>query len=370
MNRRLKIEYGVRYDRNNVTSENNFAPRVSFAFLPVLDGRTVIRGGFGLFYDDVDMNVATFTQFQEQVLTHFGPDGQEIIGVPQFQRPALLDSKLRTPRSFNWNIQVDREWLKNLFVRVGYQQRQGRREFVLNAMSEPGAVATGFMLNAMSEPGAVATGFVLNAMSEPGAVATGSSSNEQNILALSNSGSSRYRELEVTARYRFRERDEFTASYVRSSAIGDLNDFNSYFGNFENPIIRTNERSRLPFDVPNRFLIRGEFHTKYGLTWSPVLDVRTGFPFSLIDEDRDFVGPRNLAGRYPTFVSVDLQVMKSVSLPGPFKKYRAELGLKVFNLTNHFNPRDFQNNLASDNFGNFTNGVGRKFGTRITFSKK
>jgi len=400
INRRLKIEYGVRYDRNNVTKENNFAPRVSFAFLPVLDGRTVIRGGFGLFYDDVDMNVATFTQFQEQVLTHFGPDGQEIIGVPQFQRPALLDSKLRTPRSFNWNIQVDREWLKNLFVRVGYQQRQGRREFVLNAMSEPGAVATGFMLNAMSEPGAVATGFVLNAMSEPGAVATGfvlnptsepgavatgfvlnamsepgavatgSSSNEQNILALSNSGSSRYRELEVTARYRFRERDEFTASYVRSSAIGDLNDFNSYFGNFENPIIRTNERSRLPFDVPNRFLIRGEFHTKYGLTWSPVLDVRTGFPFSLIDEDRDFVGPRNLAGRYPTFVSVDLQVMKSVSLPGPFKKYRAELGLKVFNLTNHFNPRDFQNNLASDNFGNFTNGVGRKFGTRITFSKK
>src|SRR5262249_27566033 len=31
MNRRLKIEYGVRYDRNDVTSENNLAPRVSFA---------------------------------------------------------------------------------------------------------------------------------------------------------------------------------------------------------------------------------------------------------------------------------------------------------------------------------------------------
>jgi hypothetical protein len=260
--------------------------------------------------------------------------------VPQLQRLALLDSKLRTPHSVNWNIQVDREWLKNLLIRVGYQQRQGRREFVLNPMSEPGAVATG------------------------------SSSNEQSILALSNSGSSRYRELEVTARYKFREHDEFIASYVRSSAIGDLNDFNSYFGNFENPIIRANERSRLPFDVPNRFLIRGEFHSKYGLTWSPVLDVRTGFPFSLIDEDRNFVGPRNLAGRFPTFVSLDMQVMKTISLPGRFNKYRAHLGLKVFNVTNHFNPRDFQNNLASDNFGNFSNGVGRKFGTRIWFSKK
>jgi len=37
---------------------------------------------------------------------------------------------------------------------------------------------------------------------------------------------------------------------------------------------------------------------------------------------------------------------------------------------NHFNPRDFQNNLASDSFGAFTNGVGVKFGSRISFSKK
>src|SRR6185369_7175991 len=116
-----------------------------------------------------------------------------------------------------WNVQFDREWLKNLFVRVGYQQRQGLREFVLNPMAEPGAVATG------------------------------SSSDVQDVLALSNSGRSRYRELEITARYKFREHDEFIASYVRSSAIGDLNDFNSYFGNFENPIIRANERSRLTF---------------------------------------------------------------------------------------------------------------------------
>jgi outer membrane receptor protein involved in Fe transport len=330
VNRRLKVDYGVRYDRNNVTSENNFAPRVSFAFLPLLDGRTVVRGGIGLFYDDVDMNVATFTQLQEQVLTHFGPDGQEIIGVPQLQRLALLDSKLRTPRSVNWNLQVDREWIKNLFVRVGYQQRQGRREFVLNPIEQNG----------------------------------------DSILGLNNSGSSRYRELEVTARYKFRETDEFVASYVRSSAIGDLNDFNSYFGNFEYPIIRANERSRLPFDTPNRFLFRGEFHTRYGLTWAPVLDVRNGFPFSLVDEDRNFVGPRNRAGRFPTFVSLDMQLLKTISLPGPFNKYRAHLGLKVFNLTNHFNPRDFQNNLASDSFGGFSNGVGRKFGTRISFSKK
>ena len=331
LNRRLTFEYGVRYDRDNIASENNISPRISFAFLPRVDGRTVVRGGIGIFYDDINLNVATFSQLQDRILSRFGPDGLQVTGSPERQRFEFTGEKLRTPRSVNWNVEFDREWLKNLFVRVGYQQRQARREFILNP------------------------------------IASGS---HGTILRVDNSGSSRYRELEVTARYKFREHDEFTASYVRSSSRGDLNDFNSYFSNFQNPIIQANERSRLPWDVPNRFLFQGEFHVPYRITLVPVLDIRTGFPYSIIDEDRNFVGSRNLAGRFPKFASLDLQIMRAVSLPGRFSKYRVELGLKVFNLTNHFNPRDFQNNLASDDFGGFSNSVGRKFGTRITFVKK
>src|SRR5262249_3258264 len=131
-----------------------------------------------------------------------------------------------------------------------------------------------------------------------------------------------------------------------------------------------NEHARLNWDAPNRFIFWGDFQVKYGITLAPVLDIRSGFPLSLIDENRNFVGQRNGAGRFAHFGALDVQVMKSVSLPGRFKNYRAQLGLKVFNVTNHFNPRDFQNNLASDGFGGFSNGVGRKFGTRISFSKK
>ena len=132
--------------------------------------------------------------------------------------------------------------------------------------------------------------------------ATGDSS-----LLLSNGGRSRYREFQVTSRYRCGGRNEVFASYVRSASIGDLNDFNASFGNFSNPIIRGNERSRLNYDVPNRFLLWGEFNVRYGLTLGPVLDIRNGFPYSVIDQDRNFVGPRNQAGRYPTFASLDLQ---------------------------------------------------------------
>jgi hypothetical protein len=330
INRWLTLEYGVRYDRDNLAGENNFAPRIGFAFLPLLDGRTVVRGGIGVFYDDINLNIATFSQLQDRVLTSFGADGVQLTEV-QRQRLMLMGTRLRTPRSVSWNIEVDREWVKNLFVRVGYQQRHGSREFVFNPID---------------------------------------SQSQETILGLDNSGSSHYREFQVTTRYRIHERDELVASYVHSSAVGDLNDFNSYFGNFANPVIRQNERSRLPWDAPNRFLFWGRLHTKYGVTVAPVFDLRTGFPYSVIDEERNFVGGRNRAGRYPTFASVDLQVLKSVGLPGRWKGHRAELGVKVFNLTNHFNPRDFQNNLASDGFGGFSNGVGRKFGTRITLLKK
>jgi len=45
-------------------------------------GATVIRGGIGLFYNQIDLNVATFPQLQERVLTRFGPNGEQMIANP------------------------------------------------------------------------------------------------------------------------------------------------------------------------------------------------------------------------------------------------------------------------------------------------
>jgi Carboxypeptidase regulatory-like domain/TonB-dependent Receptor Plug Domain len=328
INDRLTLEYGVRLDRDTIAHENNFAPRLAFAYNPIRDGRTVIRGGFGLFYDRINLNTATFSQLQDRLITSFGLDGGQ---VTQLQHFTVEDGRFLTPRSVSWNVEFDREWLKNLLVRVGYQQRQGTREYILDPLG------------------------------------SGTSSE----LSLSNGGRSRYREFQVTTRYTFHGSDELNASYVRSKTTGDLNDFNSYYANFENPIIRRNERSLLPFDAPNRFVFWGNFGVKYGVTVAPVLEIRNGFPLSVIDEDRNFVGPRNRAGRFPNFASLDLQVLKRISAPGRFSEnYRFRVGFKVFNLTNHFNPREFQGNLASDDFGGFYNGVGRKFGMKFVIEKK
>jgi hypothetical protein len=314
---RLTVEYGARYDYDSFTGDINVAPRGSFTLVATADGRTVVRGGAGMFYDPVPLNVASFDQMQERLVTEFADDGETVSAGPALMRNVVV-SEIHTPRSVNLDVQVDREWLKNFFIRVSYQQRQNRFESVL----DPVTLASG----------------------EP-------------VLALRTDGESRYREGQITARYQFHGADQIVGSYTRSSAWGNLNDFNSYFGNIQNPVIRPDERGPLPWDAPNRFLFWSNISLPNGFSVFPLLDVRTGFPLSTIDADRNFIGPRNQAGRFPTFVSLDGQVTKRLRILG----HNATIGLKVFNITDHFNPRDYQGNLASANYGDFANSVGRTF---------
>ena len=88
----------------------------------------------------------------------------------------------------------------------------------------------------------------------------------------------------------------------------------------------------------------------------PVLDLHTGFPYSAEDQFREYVGPRNV-DRFPRFVSLDLQVLREISLPGHGKRRKAKVGFGVFNILNHFDPRDVQANLDSYRFGTFFNSL-------------
>ncbi len=313
----VALQLGVRYDHDSAIHENdNIAPRFGFAFSRLNDGRTVIRGGVGLFYSRVPINATVFDQMQQRVVTRLDIDGENA-GGPLVYRNTLRPAGLRTPYAASWNVEVGHQIVENLVLRVGVQQRNGRRDLIVEPVNvQPAA------------------------------------------LVLDNRGSSRYREFSATASYRVSSKHELLFSYVRSRSIGDLNDFNTFFGNDPRAIIRTNQRSLLPFDAPQRFLFWGTVGLPHKITVAPLLEVRSGFPYSMVDQTLNFVGQRNRAGRFPTFASLDLQVLRSIKIPMLHKS--GQIGLQFFNITGHSNPRDIQNNLAATDFGAFSNSIGRR----------
>jgi hypothetical protein len=161
----------------------------------------------------------------------------------------------------------------------------------------------------------------------------------------------------LTARVTFREVEQMFFSYVRSSARGDINEFNHYLGNFPFPVVRPNQEARLTADLPHRFLAWGLFQLPHKVRFSPLVEYRNGFPYSALDPLQNFVGEAN-AHRFPRFFSLDLRLSKDIQVR---PKYAARFTFRVFNLTNHFNPQDVHRNLADPRFGTFFGNYDRRF---------
>jgi outer membrane receptor protein involved in Fe transport len=326
LNSRMTFDAGLRFDRDQLGAQNNFAPRLGLVFLPAKSDRTVVRGGVGLFFDKIPLNVGAFAQYPSQRVTTFAADGITIVDGPRLFRNSSPE-RLRNPYSVAWNLQADHQFTARLMLRLGYEERHSRRDFILEPL---GSV---------------------------------------NELRLQNDGHSLYREFQAVARFRFQEGRNIFLSYVRSQARGDLNDYNTYFGNLRNPVIRPNEYGRQPFDAPNRLLFWGDFALPHRIVITPVLDWHNGFPYSAVNEQQDFIGERNSAGRFPHLFTLDVLVMKGVAIKFKGKKYHGRAGITVFNITNHFNPRDVQNNIASPQFGGFYNSPGINARLKFEFVK-
>jgi len=316
INPRLTLSLGLRFDNDTITSSTHAAPRAGFLLSLTGDGKTLLKGGVGRFYDRVPLMAPTFTDLPDRTVTVLDQNGVALSSV-SYQNKII--GELRSPRSTSWNLELDRQILAGLLLRIAYEQRNTTNDFVVSTVS----------------------------------------SGTTGALGLSNRGSDSYREFQVTARYQLAHH-LLNASYVHSRAFGDLNDLNQFFGNLAQPVIQPDARGRLPFDALNRFLFWGTFAGPLKLTLVPVYDLHTGFPYSVENELREYVGPRNV-DRFPRFSSFDLQVTRTMTLHFGEKRIHARAGCGVFNLFNHFDPRDVQNNLTSARFGGFFNSSWREY---------
>ena len=313
---RFTLSLGVRFDNDAITRSTHTAPRAGFLLALTKDGKTLLKGGVGVFYDRVPLMVPIFPDLSDRTVTLLDQNGAPVSSV--FYQNKII-GQLRNPRSTSWNVELDHQVLDGLWLRIAYEQRNTTNDFVVSPVS-------------VGETGA---------------------------LELSNSGSDSYREFQLAGRYKFRQ-NLLNASYVRSRAFGDLNDFNQFFGNLAQPVIQPDARGRLSFDAPNRFLFWGTFAVPGKLTLVPVYDLHTGFPYSTENEFREYVGPRNV-DRFPRFSSFDLQISRPLLLRVGERHVHTRVGVGVFNLFNHDNPRDVQNILASSRFGEFFNPAWREF---------
>ena len=320
---RLILDFGVRLDHDSISSEIlNTAPRVGFVYAPSADNRTAIRGGVGLFYDKIPINVAIFPNIPAQTITQFAADGFTPLSSPATFTHIIVtgDGGLTVPYSIGATFQFDRELRKNLLFRCGAEIRNGFREFFVNPSQ---------------------------------------GANNSAQLGLFNSGRQSYREFLVMLRWQPTEDTTMIASYVRSRTYGELNDYNQFFGNISYPLIRANQYGPLPHDAPNRVLFWGIIQLPKRFQFVPIVDVHSGFPYSNVGVNWDYVGARNKAGRFPTFVGVDAKIQ----YPFDFKFHGHHIqflgGLKVSNILNHFQPRDVQQYLGSPSYGTFYNSVGR-----------
>lgn len=336
INPALTLDGGVRFDRNSISHQNDFSPRVSMLYRPFANDRTIVRGGIGLFYtrgalaeryfepenlnEDDDQRVGrlgieSHSNFPERIITTYAGDGQTILDGPRMFLN-VISEPFQDARSLRWSLQVDRRITKGLTLRTGYVHRLTKKEPIITPEL---------------------------------------SSDGGGFLVLKSRGVSRYNEFQLLALYDNPRFHNWTVSYVWSKAQGDLNTADNFLGDFPAVVVRSNQYGTLPFDIPHRFLAYGEVKAPHGITLMPALEIRSGFPFSVVNEQLDFVGARNSL-RFPTFLALDATILKSFRVPYFDKKVRA--GVVIFNITNHFNPRDVQNNLGSPRFGQFFNSLG------------
>jgi Carboxypeptidase regulatory-like domain len=329
---RLSFDLGTRVESQQVSGAFRVAPRAGLAWNPFPGQGTTVRGGFGFFYDRVPLNVYVFNKYPDQILTYYDAAGTvtsgpflylNTLGQTKVRHPFIFQQPIDgnfSPRSINWTMQIEQPMGRYLTLRTGFMQSLSDGLVILNPVLPDATTGLGALL-------------------------------------LSGTGGGRYRQFETTARMRLSDKRQLFFSYVRSKGRGDLNDFGSYLGTFPVPIVRANQFGDSPADLPNRFLAWGLVNLPRGFRIAPVIEYRTGFPYSILDQNQQYVGVPNTS-RFPRFLSVDARLSKDFQVN---PKYAVRLSVSSFNLTNHFNPEAVHFNTGDPAFGYFFGHRGRRF---------
>jgi hypothetical protein len=382
---RLTVNMGVRYDTETMFAKgrgidvdqdmNNVAPRLGVVWSPSESARTVVRGGFGIYYDqgfnNISGNISNSARSTMVTVLNPGYPDPYDGGTVTPTRPSLTVAapRIDTPSTRTLSIGAKRELYTGLALAVDLVRALGYNLF--NAVDRNAA-----------PPGSTIR-------PDP---------NFLRIVQYQTTGRSWHNGLLVSLERRSGRGPLFNISYTLSRQIRNVEDFgftpaDSFNPDAERARANNDRRHQLVasaiWSLPWGVQAAGLVQTRSGLPWTvttgvdnngdtnindrPDLANPDGNPFDRATYNSAFTGRAGTLGRNtntgPTFVQVDLRVSKFVR----FKRYSIEGFAEAFNALNRANLGPPTGSLTSATFGRptglATNATPRQveFGFRFNF---
>jgi hypothetical protein len=330
----LSFEGGLRTEWNEIVRALEVAPRLAVAWAPRFLADTKFSAGWGVYYDAINLNIVSQQQDQVSLSTFYLPGGM-VVGPVQTQFE-VYDKFLKVPYYQNASAAVERKLPRQYYLKAGFTRRAGNRGLTFY----------------------------------PLVPVTQNNYDEGVTYLLDNSRRERYQALDLSLRHTFAGKFEWFAGYTRSSARSNA----AVDYSLENPIFGPQGAGPEPWDAPNRFHTWGwaplpnrilpprfKFITR-NTSLALLVEYRTGFPFSVVDQQGVMVGDPN-SMRFPDYFNINLAVERRFTAIHYLWAWRFGFN----NLTNNPNPNVVNNVIGTPAYLIFTRGQLRAFNVRLRF---
>ncbi|MCX6595689.1 MAG: carboxypeptidase-like regulatory domain-containing protein [Acidobacteria bacterium] len=285
----LTISYGVRYEaQTNIKDRSNIAPRIGFAYGLGKAGafgrpKTVIRGGWGVFYDRFDESLTLQARrvngvVQQQFVVpapNFYPTVPSLAVLGAARRPQairVVDSDVRAPQLYQTAIGIERQLPKNITLAVNYTNSRGVHNLRSRNINAPLAGS----VTAANPDG-----------NRPYGVAAG------NLYLYESSGIFKQNQLIINSSARISPKFTMFGFYSLNFARGNTDGAGTFPANQYD---LTSEWGRTAFDVRHRMVMGGSITLPKKISLSPFMIASTGGPYN-ITAGRDLNGDTQFTDR-------------------------------------------------------------------------
>jgi hypothetical protein len=375
--------------------KNNFSPRVGFAWDIKGNSRSVLRGGYGIYFDQSFLNVPLFAvqQANPEIYATFLDDSADLTinsPPPDIPRPLnnplpgsrgrMLDPYFESPYTQQWNLGFAQELGRDMALEFDYVHILGLHEFSSLDINPRVGPLLGLQRGDGLPP--FPNDRILNPQFAAHAAELlaefGTSRPFARITVAQSDGRSRYDAFTVSFKKRYANKYQLNAHYTLSKAVawfGQIGDFGNVAQNQFNKFDPAADFGPTDADERHRFVVSGIFDLPWGFQVAPILQLGSPrhwsvFPDCVCDtnrdgvvfedrqtrdgNDQDHLPPNSEKG--DNFKQLNIRVSKFFNFGE-----RAKLGLffEAFNVFNTANfGREFQNVVGEPDFGRPVNFFG------------